>query len=65
MMVSEGEIVEAGQLLAAIDETRFRSAYMESLSQAQALRATIARLEAEVLDKSSIEFPRRCVTTRH
>lgn len=57
MMVSEGEIVEAGQLLAAIDETRFRSAYMESLSQAQALRATIARLEAEVLDKSSIEFP--------
>ncbi|MDL2193081.1 hemolysin D, partial [Cobetia sp. LC6] len=48
---------EAGQLLAAIDETRFRSAYMESLSQAQALRATIARLEAEVLDKSSIEFP--------
>ncbi|TKD62612.1 HlyD family efflux transporter periplasmic adaptor subunit [Cobetia marina] len=57
MMVSEGEIVEAGQLLAAIDETRFRSAYMESLSQAQALRATIGRLEAEVLDKSSIEFP--------
>ena len=57
MMVSEGEIVEAGQLLAAIDETRFRSAYMESLSQAQALRATIARLEAEVLDKSGIEFP--------
>ncbi|UBU47551.1 HlyD family efflux transporter periplasmic adaptor subunit [Cobetia amphilecti] len=57
MMVSEGEIVGAGQLLAAIDETRFRSAYMESLSQAQALRATIARLEAEVLDKSSIEFP--------
>ncbi|MCO7233759.1 MULTISPECIES: HlyD family efflux transporter periplasmic adaptor subunit [unclassified Cobetia] len=58
VMVSEGEIVEAGQLLAAIDETRFRSAYMESLSQAQALRATIARLEAEVLDKSSIEFPK-------
>ncbi|WP_404326778.1 HlyD family efflux transporter periplasmic adaptor subunit [Cobetia sp. UIB-001] len=57
MMVREGEIVEAGQLLAAIDETRFRSAYMESLSQAQALRATIGRLEAEVLDKSSIEFP--------
>lgn len=59
MMVSEGEIVEAGQLLAAIDETRFRSAYMESLSQAQALRATIARLEAEVLDKASIEFPQK------
>ncbi|QQK64144.1 HlyD family efflux transporter periplasmic adaptor subunit [Cobetia sp. cqz5-12] len=57
MMVREGEIVEAGQLLAAIDETRFRSAYMESLSQAQALRATIGRLEAEVLDKASIEFP--------
>ncbi|WP_404983945.1 HlyD family efflux transporter periplasmic adaptor subunit [Cobetia marina] len=57
IMVREGEIVEAGQLLAAIDETRFRSAYMESLSQAQALRATIGRLEAEVLDKASIEFP--------
>ncbi|MDH2292307.1 HlyD family efflux transporter periplasmic adaptor subunit [Cobetia sp. 10Alg 146] len=57
IMVREGEIVEAGQLLAAIDETRFRSAYMESLSQAQALRATIGRLEAEVLDKANIEFP--------
>ena len=54
--VNEGEIVEAGQMLALIDETRFRSAYMESLSQAQALRATIGRLEAEVLDKSNIEF---------
>lgn len=57
LLVKEGDVVEAGQTLALLDKTRFYSAYMEMKSQADGLRAAIARLEAEVLDKSVIKFP--------
>lgn len=57
LMVSEGDLVEAGQLLVKLDNTRFQSAYMETRSQAEALAATIARLEAETLGQEQIEFP--------
>lgn len=57
LLVGEGDMVRAGQPVVRLDETRFRTAYQETVNQAQALRATIARLDAEVLDHDSIGFP--------
>ena len=47
MLVREGDIVEAGQPLLRIDETKARSSFQEGLSKALALKATAARLRAE------------------
>lgn len=57
LMVKQGDIVQAGQPLAQLDSNRFRSSAMESSTQVTALTAAIARLEAEVLGKTSIDFP--------
>ncbi|WP_136247865.1 HlyD family type I secretion periplasmic adaptor subunit [Halomonas borealis] len=57
LLVQRGERVEAGQPLLRLDDTRFRSAYLETMSQVEVLRASIARLEAEVLEQESIHFP--------
>lgn len=45
--VTEGDIVEADQLIAQMDKTRFQSAYQELLDQKWALSLKLARLEAE------------------
>lgn len=45
--VTEGDIVEAGQLLVKMDETRFQSAYQELQDQRLALTLRLARLRAE------------------
>ncbi|ABE57416.1 HlyD family type I secretion periplasmic adaptor subunit [Chromohalobacter israelensis] len=55
--VREGDIVDKGQLLVKLSGTRFRSAYQETENQVQALKAAIARLQAEVLEADSIDFP--------
>ena len=57
LLVSEGDMVDVGEPLVLLDRTRFYSAYMEGLSQSKALRAAIARLDAEVLNQSTITFP--------
>nr|WP_320134688.1 HlyD family efflux transporter periplasmic adaptor subunit [uncultured Amphritea sp.] len=57
LLVHEGEMVEAGQALIELDKTRFFSAYMEGKSQSSSLRASIARLDAEVKNNSKISFP--------
>ncbi|WKJ91626.1 HlyD family efflux transporter periplasmic adaptor subunit [Methylomonas montana] len=57
LMVKEGDLVETGQLLVKLDNTRFNSAFLESKSHAEALTAAIARLEAETLNKDKITFP--------
>ncbi|MAR74067.1 MULTISPECIES: HlyD family type I secretion periplasmic adaptor subunit [unclassified Halomonas] len=57
LLVQRGERVAAGQPLLRLDDTRFRSAYLETMSQVEVLRASIARLEAEVLEQESIRFP--------
>ncbi|MEP4890975.1 MAG: HlyD family efflux transporter periplasmic adaptor subunit [Aliiglaciecola sp.] len=57
LMVKEGQIVEAGEILLKLDETRFKTAFMESLNQSQALQASIARLEAETLGLEKVVFP--------
>ena len=46
ILVKEGQIVEAGQLLLRIDETRATSGVRESAAQTFALRAKQARLQA-------------------
>lgn len=58
LLVKEDDIVDVGQILARLDHTRFYSAFMEGQSQARALRAIVARLEAEVQGAESIKFPK-------
>ncbi|MEG3755579.1 HlyD family efflux transporter periplasmic adaptor subunit [Psychromonas arctica] len=57
LLVDEGDMVEAGQVLVSLDQTRFYAAYMEGLSQSVALKAAIARLDSEVKDQNMITFP--------
>ncbi|WP_418594446.1 HlyD family type I secretion periplasmic adaptor subunit [Ponticoccus sp. (in: a-proteobacteria)] len=56
LQVAEGDIVEAGQVLARLDATRSRSAFMAAESQITALTAEVARLEAEVLEQPKLDF---------
>jgi len=51
ILVREGEVVEAGQLLLRVDETRATSGVRESAAQGVALRARTARLRAMAEDK--------------
>jgi adhesin transport system membrane fusion protein len=46
ILVQEGQVVEAGQLLLKVDETRATSGVRESEAQSYALRARQARLQA-------------------
>ncbi len=57
LMVKEGDVVNAGQPLLLLDQTRFQTSFEESANQAMVLKAAIARLEAEVLGKGAIAFP--------
>lgn len=57
LLVAEGDVVEAGQPLLQLDATRFQSAYAEAAAQADALRAMVARLEAETQQRPHVTFP--------
>lgn len=46
ILIKEGQVVEAGQLLLKIDETRATSGVRESAAQVFALKAKLARLKA-------------------
>ena len=48
--VREGDVVEAGQLLVKLDRTRAETAYLEARAKAVSLKATVARLHAELTD---------------
>lgn len=48
LLVREGDVVKAGQLLVRIDRTRAEAAFLETRARAAALGATLARLHAEV-----------------
>lgn len=54
LLVREGQVVEAGELLLRIDETRATSGVRESAAQSLALRARAARLRALAEDKPFI-----------
>lgn len=56
IFVTEGDTVEAGQLVLKLDETRFQSAFQELQDQQWALSVRLARLKAEQ-DRSSDFVP--------
>ena len=56
LLVREGDVVDKGQILLRIDDTRFAAALREGQTRAVALRAAIARLRAEATGGEP-EFP--------
>ncbi len=52
ILIQEGEQVTIDQPLITIDDTRFRSELQEDSDRLQFLRATIARLEAEITNEA-------------
>ncbi len=57
VLVKEGQIVDAGEVLLRLNETRFKTAYEEASTQYRALLASVARLEAEVNEADVIIPP--------
>ncbi|WP_010141901.1 HlyD family efflux transporter periplasmic adaptor subunit [Oceanicola sp. S124] len=56
LAVQEGELVQEGQLLARLDPTRSEAAFRATSGEIEALRAEVARLEAEVLEQPMLDF---------
>jgi membrane fusion protein, adhesin transport system len=56
MLVREGESVNRGSVLARLDQTRVRAAYEDSQNKVAALKASLARLRAEVYS-TPLSFP--------
>lgn len=56
LLVKEGDSVRKGQLLARFDKSRVEAAYDDSRNKVAALRATLARLRAEVYG-GPLSFP--------
>lgn len=54
--VREGSPVKRGQLLARFDHTKAEASYLESAAKAAALKATVARLNAEIFGGTPV-FP--------
>ena len=63
LMVKEGDLVTAGQVLARIDDVAFTAEQRGSEAEILGLDAAIARLSAEV-DGSELTFPEALVTAR-
>lgn len=56
MLVREGSVVNAGEVLLRIDPIRAQSSFQEGMSRVLALKATAARLRAEATGASSVSF---------
>ena len=61
LLVSEGEIVEKGQVLLRLDKTATGANYGEKRVRYLSLLATVARLEAELQNADRIDFPTEVV----
>ena len=55
--VTEGQIVEPGDVLLSIDDTSFSSTVGEMRAQRRSLRAEIARLQAEASSEETVDWP--------
>ena len=64
LYVKEGQMVEAGQELAQLDDTRFSSSLEENLAHRSALQASTARLAAEAKGLKAIQFPKDLLKER-
>jgi membrane fusion protein, adhesin transport system len=56
ILVQEGDIVQAGQSLIRIDDTKFASEFGEIRERRAAMGARVARLEAEVQGRPKVTF---------
>jgi adhesin transport system membrane fusion protein len=61
ILVSEGDVVNKGDLLLRIDDTRFSAPFRESRGKYMALKAKVARLKAEAEGKP-LEIPEDILT---
>lgn len=57
ILIREGDIVQQGQSLMRIDDTKFASEFGEIRERRAAMAARVARLEAEARGRSEITFP--------
>jgi membrane fusion protein, adhesin transport system len=57
LFVREGDIVELGQKLARLDPVQARTAVEEALARIAAFEARSARLQAEMNDAKTVDFP--------
>ncbi|MBR0823173.1 HlyD family type I secretion periplasmic adaptor subunit [Bradyrhizobium liaoningense] len=57
ILVQEGAIVQQGQSLMRIDDTKFASEFGEIRERRAAMAARVARLEAEARGKTELAFP--------
>ena len=57
ILVGEGDIVQAGEPLMRIDDTKFASEFGEVRERRAAMAARVARLEAEVQGRDKLSFP--------
>src|ERR1700716_1094032 len=57
ILVQEGAIVQQGQSLMRIDDTKFASEFGEIRERRAAMAARVARLEAEARGRSEVTFP--------
>ncbi|WP_076860665.1 HlyD family type I secretion periplasmic adaptor subunit [Bradyrhizobium mercantei] len=57
ILVREGDIVQQGQSLMRIDDTKFASEFGEIRERRAAMAARVARLDAEARGRSEITFP--------
>src|SRR6478609_4985832 len=57
ILVEEGAIVQQGQSLMRIDDTKFASEFGEIRERRAAMAARVARLDAEARGRSDVEFP--------
>lgn len=62
LLVKEGDIVNKGQILLKIDDTRFMSDHQENRRKYLALLGSISRLKAEVAGHKKIIFPQILIT---
>ena len=63
LLVNDGDIVEAGQVLARLDQSRFEASTNEISARIDALQAKIARLRAELTDTEP-KFPAQLSSNR-
>lgn len=57
LAVKQGDLVEAGQVLASLSDTRFRTAFDDLQDQIDALELRRLRLEAEIEGKFAFDVP--------
>ncbi|KPA22245.1 Type I secretion system membrane fusion protein PrsE [Shimia sp. SK013] len=62
LAVKQGDMVEAGQVLATLSDTRFRSAFDDLQDQIDALEIRRMRLEAEIAGAFEFEVPAEYAT---